>query len=134
MPSDQMDHALAVDSSDTDAKNDAGWHLNAAREHCFKIQADAGYPVKGNAVDEAFAALYCDQVFFLQRVVNGLTSLDADSFIQAVAKLGTSFPTAFVYGSKFVPGRRDGAGMVRTEEYFDSCKCLKYRGAPFDPD
>lgn len=134
MPSDQMDHALAVDSSDTDASYDAGWHLNKARERCFKIQADAGYPPKGNAVDQAFAALYCDQVFFLQRVVNSLSVLDTDSFISAVAGLGTSFPTSFVYGSKFVPGRRDGAGIVRTEEYFDSCKCLKYQGAPYDPD
>jgi len=133
MPSDQMDHALAVDSSDIDPLQDAGWRLNAARERCFKIQADAGYPVK-NPADRAFAALYCDWIFFLQRVVNTLPVLSADAFIQAVANLGTSFPTAFVYGSKFVPGRRDGAGLVRTNEYFDSCKCLKYKGAPYDPD
>jgi hypothetical protein len=134
MPSDQMDHALAVDSSDVDPRNDAGWRPNTARQLCFKIQRDAGYPVEGNAVDQAFAALYCDQVFFLQRVVNSLSVLDADAFVEAVARLGSSFPTAFVYGSKFVPGRRDGASLVRTEEYFDSCKCLKYLTAPYDPD
>lgn len=36
----------------------------------------------------------------------------------------------FVYGTKLFPGRRDGGNMVRTEEYFESCRCLKYKGPP----
>lgn len=133
MPSDQMDHALAVDSSDYTPAHDEGWRPNATRTRCFEIQREAGLPVQ-NDIDRAFATQVCDYVFFLQQVINKLTSLTADAFVEQVAALGTSFPTSSVYGSKFAPGRRDGGHLVRTSEYFDSCKCLKYLGPPFDPD
>jgi hypothetical protein len=132
LPSDQMDHAIAVDHSDYDKSKDAGASVNEAREYCFKIMAAAGYPVNSsNANDEVFAGLACDFVFFMQRVMNNsLSQLTADGFVNAAQQLGTSFKSAVVYGTKLIPGRRDGGGMVRTEEYFDSCKCLKYKTAP----
>ena len=132
LPSDQMDHAIAIDHADYDKKFDVGWHTNAEREKCFKIEADAGYPVNSsNLNDEVAAGESCDTVFFLQRVLNGGISLITnDSFISAAEQLGTSFHSAVVYGSKLVPGRRDGGGMMRSEEYFDSCKCLKFISSP----
>ena len=130
-PSDQMDHMLAVDDSDTDKANDVGWKTNQTREKCFKIMADAGYPVSSsNQNDEGIAAQVCDLVFFLQRVINGLPQITWKSFIESAQHLGKSFPSAFVYGTNLFPGRRDGGGMVRTEEYLDSCKCLKYLTPP----
>jgi hypothetical protein len=98
---------------------------------CFKIEADAGYPVNpSNPNDEGIAAGLCDAVFFIQQVINKLSVLSADAFIDAGQRLGTSFPTAAVYGSKLYPGRRDGGDMVRTEEYLSSCQCLQYKGPP----
>jgi hypothetical protein len=136
LPSDQMDKALAILPTDDSAKNDEGWHLNKRRELCYKIQADAGMPVKpSNSGDETIAAHTCDTIFFIQQAVNAIdTVITNDTFVQAVEAFGTSFPSAAVYGTKFGPGLHDGAAMVRTAEYFDSCKCLKYSGPPYYAD
>jgi hypothetical protein len=132
-PTDELDHSMYVDQSDYDPMYDQGWRPNTARQQCFKIESDAGVPPK-NSNDEGLAAQSCDLVFVLQDAIGKVPVISADSFIQSVAGLGTSFPTAFVYGSKFFPGRRDGGDEVRTEEYFASCQCLKYSGPPYYPD
>jgi hypothetical protein len=130
-PDDEEDHELAVDDSDLDPSQDTGWHRNTARDFCWNIEADAGYPVKpSNGNDEAAAEAACDVVFFLQRVINSSSVINNDVFIANAARLGTSFRSAYVYGTKLFPGRRDGADMVRTEEFFASCSCLKYEGPP----
>lgn len=132
LPSDQMNKALAIDDSDYDPSDDQGWHTNQARNQCFAIEAQAGYPVNtSNANDEGIAATACDYVFFLQRVINSLPEITTAGFIQAAERLGTSFSNALIFGSKFEPGRRDGADEVRTEEYFSSCSCLKYQSTPY---
>jgi hypothetical protein len=135
LPSDQMDKAIAIMDSDFDARYDAGWHPNKQRELCFKIQAAAGYPVaSSNLNDEGIAAQVCDRIFLLQYVINKLgTNLTSDAFMAEVAALGRTFPSAVVYGTQFAPGLRDGSAEVRQAEYFDSCKCLKYSGAPYYP-
>jgi hypothetical protein len=135
LPSDQMDKAIAIMDSDAEPKNDAGWHENKTRQKCFKIEADAGFPVStSNSEDEDLAAQACDTVFFLQRVINGLTtSLTSDAFVSGVAQLGRSWPSAYVYGTQFAPGLRDGSAEVRRAEYFQSCGCLRYAGPPYYP-
>ncbi len=130
-PHDEEDKGLFVESADNDPADDAGWHNNAARTKCFKIQADAGFPVSSsNTNDEGIAAALCDAFFFFQQVVNTSTELSNDGFISAALKLGKTFQPAVVYGSYLFPGRRDGGDMVRTAEYLNSCKCLKYQGPP----
>ena len=131
-PSDQEDTELEVSDSDFEAADDAGWHLNAVREKCFKIEADAGYPVKaGNQNDEVEAALDCDVAFFLQRILNSLSLITVDNVLQAADGLGSSFSSALVYGTNLFPGRRDGSDYVRVLEYFNSCTCTKYKNAPY---
>ena len=131
LPSDQQDHLLAVDSNDLDKIYDSGWHTNTTREQCYKMQAEAGYPVSSsNLNDELAAATACDVTFFLQRVVNGMSLITTQGFVDATQRLGTSLRSASVFGTKLFPGRRDGGGVVRTEEYFASCTCLKYLGPP----
>jgi hypothetical protein len=134
LPSDQMDKALAVLDSDFEPKDDAGWHPNKARELCWKIEADAGYPISSSNVnDEGLAAQVCDQVFFLQTTINRLQVITSDTFMRAVNGLGRSFPSAFVYGTQFANGLHDGSAAVRSAEYFADCKCIKYSGAPYYP-
>jgi hypothetical protein len=135
LPSDQQNHALAIDQIDYDPKFDVGWRPNKARQLCFKIQADAGMPVSSSKPnDEAIAGSACDLIFFLQRSVNGVSLINADNAIQAAQTFGTSFQSAIVYGTKLIPGRRDGGDMFRTEEYFASCQCLKFQGQPYWAD
>jgi hypothetical protein len=131
LPSDQQDHLLAVDTNDLDKMNDAGWHTNQTRERCYELEAAAGYPVSSaNLNDELGAATACDVVFYVQRLVNNMRLITRDNFVDATQHLGTSLLSAAVFGTKLFPGRRDGGGMVRTEEYFNSCKCLKYLSVP----
>jgi hypothetical protein len=135
LPADQMDRAIAIMESDFDKRYDEGWHTNQTREKCFKIQADAGLPVsQSNLNDEGIAAQACDEIFFVQQVINGLSTISSDAFVQEVESLGAKFPSATVYGTRFLPGRHDGADRVRQAEYFQSCKCLKYSGPPYYPD
>jgi len=134
LPSDQMDKALAILDSDYEPKDDAGWRTNKQRELCWKIEADAGYPVSpSNVNDEGLAAQACDEVFFLQSAMNKLRVVTVDNFVQAVNGFGRTFPSAVVYGTQFGPGLHDGSAAVRQAEYADSCKCLTYKGAPYYP-
>src|SRR5207253_8625830 len=98
---------------------------------CFKIQSDAGYPPNPNNLnDTAGAAAACDYTYFLQRVVNSLTTtITRDSFISAASHIG-DLSSALVYGSRLVGGRRDGGGMMRTVEYLQSCDCLQFKTKP----
>jgi hypothetical protein len=132
-PSDQMDHALAIDQSDYDPVFDEGWRTNQARERCYKLVADAGFPVQ-NTEDRKVTSHACDFVFFLQHVLNRMSVVSADEFIQETSRLGTSFASAYVYGTKFGPGQRDGGDLVRTAEFLASCNCLRYTGDPYSPD
>jgi hypothetical protein len=130
-PHDEENMGLFVEYADNDPSDDTGWHPNTARTQCFKIEADAGFPVSSaNTNDEGIAAALCDAFFFTQRVMNSSTELSNNGFIAAAEKLGKSFQPATVYGSYLFPGRRDGGDMVRTAEYLNSCKCLKYQGPP----
>ena len=134
-PSDEQNNALAISQVDYDPTYDAGWHQNPTRTACFQLQAAAGYPVaSSNPNDEVTAATTCDLIFVLQRVVNGLSRITADGFAAQAQTLGTTFPTAVVYGTKFMSGRRDGADEVRTEQYSSSCTCLRFQGGPYYPD
>ena len=136
LPSDQQDKAIAILDSDTSPKNDVGWHENAARVKCFKIEADAGYPVSdSNDNDESLASQACDMVFFLQTVLNRLpaNNLTSNAFVQGVAGLGRTWPASFVYGTQFAPGLRDGSAEVRKAEYSAGCQCLNYGGPPYYP-
>ena len=132
LPADQMNNALAIDDADEDPSKDAGWHTNQARQNCFNIEAAAGYPVNpSNQNDEGIAAESCDYIFFLQRVINSLSSLTVANFLTAAQNVGTSFQSAIIYGVKLSPGVRDGGDEFRTEEYFQSCSCLKYQSTPY---
>lgn len=133
LPADEQDHELAILDTDQTSENDAGWHVNAQREKCFKIEVRAGLPPK-NDEDRGLAAQTCDEIFFLQRLINSVPVVNADNVINAIAKLGTSFAPASVYGTNFFPGRRDGSDKVRLVQYFQSCNCLKYSGPPYRPD
>lgn len=135
LPADEQNQALAIMATDYSSRYDQGWRQNPARLKCFEIQAKAGLPVStSNENDEVAAAEACDFVFLLQQVVNGISMVNSDAFVQGVAGLGTKFGTAFTYGTRFFPGRRDGPDSVRSAEYFSSCQCLKYNGAPYRPD
>lgn len=132
LPADQMNNAIAVDQSDYDSKYDKGWHTNQNRQQCFKIQADAGYPVhSNNANDEGIAGQLCDIIFLLQKAMNTVSVISNDNLVQAVTGFGKSLGSAVVYGNNFFPGRRDGGDMVRNEIYKQSCQCLQYLGQPY---
>ena len=133
LPADEQNHELAIMDSDSKPANDAGWHQNAQRQACFKIESDAGMPPQ-NENDQALAAQYCDVFFFLQRILNSLSVVNSDNVINQVSTLGTSFKPAYVYGTNLFPGRRDGSDKVRQAEYLQSCSCLKYSGPPYQPD
>ena len=134
LPADQQDKAVAILDADSQPADDAGWHTNQTRDKCFKIESDAGFPVM-NDNDRGLAAQACDEVFFLQTVLNKLpsTNLTSDAFVHAVAGLGRTWPASFVYGTQFAPGVRDGSAAVRTATYSAGCKCLTYQGPPYYP-
>jgi hypothetical protein len=130
-PTSQEDHMLSVDDSDYDPKYDTGWHPNAARVSCFKIETDAGLPPKpGNINDQYYATTGCDMVFLLQRILNRVSVVSTDAFVQSMSGLGTSFASATVYGTFFSSTRHDGSDYVRVEEYLESCSCIRYTGPP----
>jgi hypothetical protein len=132
LPADEMNNALAIDDSDSDVKFDKGWHANPNRDKCFKIEADAGYPVhSSNQNDEGIAAQACDIVFMFQSAMNAVSVISNDSLVQAVSGFGKTLGSALVYGNNFFPGRRDGGDMVRTEIYHQSCRCLDFLGKPY---
>lgn len=99
-------------------------------KRCFALMKAAGdAPTSANA--ELAALAFCDGLWFIQGAGTAAGSdLTRQTFMAAVDGLGSSFPSALVIGTRFGPGRHDGAAIGRQWQYASACTCFQYVGQP----
>jgi hypothetical protein len=131
-PSDQQHGMLAVDYTDYMPEQDAGIAPSAGRQHCFDIMKKHGVtPSDQNTYGTAASA--CDQIWFLEALLDRATAPTLQAVLAVVDGLGTAYRSPLVYGSRLGPGQHDGGYLARSSMYDDTCKCMKYTSKPYAP-
>jgi hypothetical protein len=118
-----------IDLPSTGATDNSGYS-SPGRRHCAAVLRANGITFSSTNA-EAVALTYCDDLYFLQRVIDASSVITRDSFVAAAERLGTSFPAAAVPSMRFATGRKYGVAEGWDMRYVSSCQCVKYFGAPF---
>ena len=125
-PAESLRDAVGVGwqpTGDVDAQRDP--HLNKPARVCNDINVRAGQgDVDRTGVWQQ--RMYCDGVFFLQASLAGRAP-SADAVLAGSSALGRSFESAITFGTDFSGGRRDGASVIRTFAYDQTCSCFRYQ-------
>jgi hypothetical protein len=101
--------------------------LNASGRICRAALTKAGVPTSQDAASFG----YCDEVLALQaaaRLVAG-PSLSGDLLRTAFERLGSSYASPSMLGTRFAAGRRDGISHARPLAFNDTCTCWRPTGA-----
>jgi hypothetical protein len=131
-PKDELSGMLAVDSADSEAKNDEGIALNPVRERCFALMRKQGLPV-GDDATRSVALNACSPIWFFQAVLNRAQGTTLPYMIAAAESLGTSYRSPSSYGDRFSHEQHDSSALFRNSAFDDGCKCMKYASKPFEP-
>lgn len=132
-PAEQLRDAVAVAWLDLNKAADEGTRVNQTRERCFALMRRHDVPME-NVNQEDAARSACDELSFLQTIINGrLNGVPRvnDQFMAAVNSLGTSFSSASAYGTHFSPVRHDGIAAARNIKFLASCDCWRYVTDPY---
>ncbi|HVV36571.1 MAG TPA: hypothetical protein VHC63_08210 [Acidimicrobiales bacterium] len=95
---------------------------NPAEDLCYAITRRNGDEVKR----------YCDGLFFLKAALDKSPVFTAAGLKAAVDTLGTSYDSPWTFGTRFGPGRYDGARQARPLAFVDACTCYRYTGGLID--
>jgi len=101
---------------------------------CLQIGRQKGIP--GDHPGGGFRLymhLFCDAIFFLKQAAERAPALTPEGLRAAVESMGTSYDSAYTYGTKFAPGRHDGAALMRVSQYDEGCSCFVYSDASSIP-
>jgi hypothetical protein len=105
-----------------------GAYSNAARRRCFDIFRKAGSP-HTDAGTAGGQAEGCDVAFLLQAAFAGYEGpLTLGTLLRRVEALGTRYPLASGFSSRFGPGKHDGAGAYKAMRFDNGCSCVVYVG------
>ena len=116
-----------VDLSNAD-NPDGGPDSNAARRSCVALMTKNGIDVSA-AIVKRQALEMCNTVRLLKAALEaGGGSVHRDAFLTGVHALGTSFPSALTFGTRFGPDHHDGVALVRPFAFTAACGCFRYSG------
>jgi hypothetical protein len=113
------------------AAGDSSNFSSATRRHCAAVLKAAGITFTSTNA-EAVALTYCDDLYFIQRVLNSTATVTRDSFITAVNQLTSPFPAAQFPLMRLGPNRHYGVSQGWDMRYVSSCQCVRYFGHPFN--
>jgi ABC-type branched-subunit amino acid transport system substrate-binding protein len=127
-PADQLKGTVGQGYSpvvDVDGAHDPG--DTPATKQCLDIYKAAHIDTSSRlAVGVMYMA--CDTLLFARLGLTRAPSYDPAGFEQAVDAMGTAFPTAATFSSRFHPGPHDGVGSYRYLIFGDDCTCFRYVG------
>jgi hypothetical protein len=110
---------------DVDAAHDPG--ASPAATQCLDMYKGAHFDTTARlAVGTMYLA--CDTFLFARVALTGAPTYDPAGFEQVVDRMGSTFPTAATFSSRFHPGAHDGAGSYRYLTYANDCSCFRYTG------
>jgi hypothetical protein len=131
-PARQQHGMLAVDYGDYMPSQDEGISPNPARTRCLRIMKEHGVTANDQTT-YATAGAACDSIWFVETLLKRAPQLTLQGAITAAEGLGTTFVSTLVYGTRFGPGRHDGADRARNAKFDDACSCMKYTSKPYAP-
>ena len=105
-----------------------GVYSTPARHRCFALFAAAGMPHTdaGTAGGQAEA---CDIAFLLGAALHGYTGpVNLSVLLNRAGQLGTSYPLASGFLSRFGPAQHDGNGAYLAMQFDNKCGCISYIG------
>lgn len=106
-----------------------GW-MNATDIHFSEVpqgvnaNEDLCRELTGRNGDEA--KRYCDGLFFLQQAWAGADQLTPQALRAGVEALGSGYQSPWTFGTRFGPGRYDGATTIRHLGFVPDCTCFRY--------
>jgi hypothetical protein len=125
-PRDQLANSVAFgwnpewDAVQPPSRPPTGPPLSPAEADCRAAAAEAGIPFP--------FGMYCEGLFFLQRVLESAPELSPHGFLATVESLGTSYVPVTTFATQLGPQRHDGAASVRDLRFDESCDCWSYVG------
>jgi len=101
---------------------------NADRHACFRLFSRAGQS-KTDAASAGGQAEACDVALLLPFAFRGYRGpINLSVITQHVEALGTSYPLASGFSSRFGPDHNDGTGAFKAMHFDDGCGCIQYSG------
>lgn len=94
--------------------------LSASAQRCVDITAGAT-PTGNGSVRR-----YCDGLFFLKAIFDRGADTTTAGIRAGVESLGSTYESAWTFGTSFSPARRDAASIGRVVSYDDGCQCYRY--------
>ena len=99
---------------------------------CLQIMAQSGQNVGSDTNAENAQLGICDQIFFIQQVLDRVRGpLNQSSALAVINGLGSKFQPAETFGSYLSRGKHDGMSEVANVAFFPACTCYRYTSAPY---
>lgn len=133
VPKDQMTGSMGIgfapgiDLTPND-NPDNGPYSNPSRRACLALMHSKGFSFSDpNA--KTVALLTCNQWNFLKAAIEaGGRTINQQSFIAGVDRIGSSFQSASTFATQFSPVQHDGAGAYHYYQWDTGCGCMRYTG------
>lgn len=116
-----------LDESSTDYGKQ---NLDPQGQLCMRIMAAAGQSESGNNA-VALQTAFCDEMFFLQKVLAGLHPLNQRTAVDAINAVGNYTPIE-TFGVHVSASQHDGLELIRNIAFVTSCDCYRYTSAPYN--
>lgn len=126
-PKEQLKNTMSMGwmpSLDVDAARDPG-PVSSSMQLCLEIQRAAGQNMDDRGA-RGTALGYCNGLFFLRDSLARSSSITAADLARSVGRLGTSFVSPQVFGTRYSATQHDGVGAYRDLGYDAGCSCFTY--------
>ena len=129
LPADQLVGAMGIGFDPYFDLDDAHWTAirTPGEARCLSAVKPAGQDLS-TGTTLGIAAWICDDWYFMQTALQGLTTVTPAAFAAAVDRVGTRFASASAFGTNFSLGHHDGAAAYRMNRFNSSCSCFQYVG------
>jgi hypothetical protein len=136
VPERQLHGALSIGwtvSTDLSPEDGAKAPKNASHRRCIELMNKRGLTFDSTNA-EAIALATCDSLWLAEVAIEAGAvdgEITADSYLNGLNSLGTSFPASDGFGTRFSPTQHDGLAQVADMAYVEGCTCFRYLGPPY---
>jgi hypothetical protein len=102
--------------------------LDEPRKRCLQVMKKAQVPPLEAQTDTLIQLRVCEEVFFVQKLLNAATDLSPVGLAAAAASLGAQ-PSYAGFAQRLGRTKLWGASAYRDLAYDTSCSCFAYRGS-----
>lgn len=129
LPADQLAGAMGIGFDPYIDLDDSHWPAvhTPGEEHCVKALKPSGQNLS-TGTTMLIGAWICDDWYFFQTALEGVTTINQSTFAAAVNRVGRRFASASTFVTDFSPAQHDGPAGYRLNRFDMNCKCFQYVG------